>query len=71
MFSTPSKRTFCPNGSVDPEAHFFVDPSKWNEVGPLLKGCYSALIAPSQTGKTTRVKTLINQLNSNDHLCVY
>jgi predicted AAA+ superfamily ATPase len=63
------KRTFCANGKVDPEHHFFVNPSSWNEKNliPRLKNSnFFLLIAPSQSGKTTRTDTLIKQLqNSN------
>jgi len=65
------KRTFCANGKVDPVHHFFVSPSKWNEqilLPNLLKGTYTTLIAPSQSGKTTRVATLITKLNSNSDI---
>jgi hypothetical protein len=61
------KKTFCPNGKVNPQHHFYVDPSKWNETNliPQLKnGNYPLLIAPSQSGKTTRVAKLVDQLQS-------
>jgi hypothetical protein len=60
-----SKRTFCPNGKVNPNYHFFVNPVIWNEqhLLPLLKEHrFVSLIAPSQTGKTTRIYILQQQL---------
>jgi hypothetical protein len=59
------KRTFCPNGRVNPNHHFFVNPALWNEqqLLPLLKEHrFVSLIAPSQSGKTTRMYTLQQQL---------
>eukprot|EP01080_Neovahlkampfia_damariscottae_P013168 gene13168-9276_t len=29
--SGSSKKSFCPNGLVDPKDHFYIDPSEWNE----------------------------------------
>jgi hypothetical protein len=59
-------KTFSANGKVDRNRHFFVDPSKWNEkkLIPLLKNnTYPCLMAPSQSGKTTRIMVLLEMLN--------
>eukprot|EP01080_Neovahlkampfia_damariscottae_P000049 gene49-4299_t len=50
--SGSSKKSFCPNGLVDPKDHFYIDPSEWNEKNliPHLKiGHYPLLVAPSQS----------------------
>eukprot|EP01080_Neovahlkampfia_damariscottae_P000872 gene872-9783_t len=71
--SGSSKKSFCPNGSVDPEYHFYIDPSEWNEKNliPQLKiSHYPLLVAPSQSGKTTRVNKLLDQLKDK-YLPIY
>ena len=63
--SGSTKKRFCPNGLVDPRYHFYIDPSEWNEKNliPELKNHrYPLLVAPSQSGKTTRVNKLLDQL---------
>lgn len=60
------KKTFCPNGVVNPRDHFYVDPSKWNEkyLNRLTVGEYLLLVAPSKSGRTTRALKLVDQLES-------
>jgi hypothetical protein len=65
------KRTFCANGKVDPEYHFFVNPSLWNErnlIPMLMNPNFFLLVAPSQSSKTTRTETLMKQLLNMDVL---
>ena len=66
-------KTFCLSGIVNPNSHFYVDPSKWNKeniIPEIKRGDYPLLIAPSQSGKTTRVIKLKEQLKSN-YLPIY
>jgi proliferating cell nuclear antigen len=71
--ATPSKqeekkelpRSFSANGSVDPQKHFYVDPRSWNEknlVPKLENGGFYILLAPSQTGKTTKCRALLEMI---------
>jgi flagellar biosynthesis GTPase FlhF len=67
---TKVRRTFCANGKVEKNSHFFVDPSEWNteELMPRVeRGEYFTLLAPSQTGKTTRAEVFTDQLRKNGY----
>ena len=62
------KRSFSPNGTVDPQNHFYVDPRDWNQknlLPSLLKGGFYTLLAPSQTGETTKCKKLIEMIQED------
>jgi len=55
-------RSFCPNSFIDANTIFYVDPTPWNNtflLPELHRGVWHTLLAPSQSGKTTRVKALI------------
>jgi hypothetical protein len=69
------KRTFRPNGKVDPQYHFFVSPEEWNLqhlIPQLLSREFIALVAPGQSGKSTRVDALQKQLlATGDILPIY
>ena len=61
------RRVFSANGNVDPRKHFYVDPKPWNEknlIPKLEQGGFYVLLAPSQTGKTTKCRTLLEMIKS-------
>jgi hypothetical protein len=73
--ATPSKleekkelpRSFSANGKVDPRKHFYVDPRPWNEknlVPKLENGGFYILLAPSQSGKTTKCDALLEVIEN-------
>ena len=67
----PARRSFCVNTTIDPEHFFYVDPSLWNEenlVRPLLNGSWLTMLAPSQSGKSTRAIALVTTLKGQDVL---
>ena len=63
------KKKFCANGPIlNKEKHFYIDPSEWNTmkiVNSIRRNYYPLLIAPSQSGKTTRIYRLQAQLMEN------
>ncbi len=64
LHNTP-KKFFAVNGLVNEEQHFFVDPSDWNlkRLLPKVEHIeFFILLAPSQTGKTTRASIFMRQL---------
>lgn len=61
-------KTFSANGNVDPKNHFYVDPAPWNEknlLPSLERGGFFTLLAPSQTGKTTKCTRLIEMIKKD------
>lgn len=62
---------FMVNGAVDPSTTFMVSFAQWNTdnlIEPvILKGGYRLLVWPSQSGKTTRIKELVQQLNNKTY----
>jgi hypothetical protein len=68
MTDHSTSKTFCPNGSVNTKNHFYVDTSKWNEeilLPSVQNGEFSILIAPSQSGKTTRIVDFVKRLKKD------
>jgi hypothetical protein len=68
MTDHSTSKTFCPNGSVNTKSHFYVDTSTWNEANLLpsvQNGKFSILIAPSQSGKTTRIVDFVKRLKKD------
>jgi len=62
-----NNRTWCPNGALDPTRHIYADPTPLNNeqlLPPLTDGQWLSLIAPSQSGKTTRTLALQSQLQA-------
>jgi hypothetical protein len=72
---TSLRRTFCANGRVDASKHFYIDPSEWNTntiIPKIEAGAFLTVMAPSQTGKTTRMARLVEQLlNDGRYLPIF
>ncbi|KAL0492082.1 lon [Acrasis kona] len=59
-------KEFAANDLI-PAYHYYVDPSPWNELnlrGRIERMAFITLVAPSQSGKSTRAKALIESLRS-------
>ncbi|KAL0492035.1 Lon protease [Acrasis kona] len=64
-------KVFAANGDLIPAYHYYVDPSPWNELnlrGRIERMAFTTLVAPSQSGKSTRAKALIESLRSEFEL---
>ena len=64
------KKIISPNGSVDPERYIFIDPSVWNKdilIPKIELKQFITLLAPSQSGKTTRARVLVQQLKEKGY----
>ena len=64
------RRGFSANGNVDPQKHFYVDPKPWNEknlIPKLEQGGFYILLAPSQTGKTTKCRALLEMISNGQN----
>ena len=62
-------KKFSTNGKVDPKYHFYVDPTPWNAeylLPNLERGGFYSLLAPNQTGKTTKCIKLIEMIKKDD-----
>jgi hypothetical protein len=67
-------KRFTPNGPIDATMnYFYVSPESWNTRYMMPKvenGEYTILRGPSQSGKTTRVISLINTLEREGYLVI-
>jgi len=66
-------RFFCVNTTINPKEHFYVDPSRWNDehvLSRLLRGEWLTLLAPSQSGKSTRAQALVLSIEKAGHIPV-
>eukprot|EP00005_Dracoamoeba_jomungandri_P002395 CAMPEP_0174250832 /NCGR_PEP_ID=MMETSP0439-20130205/872_1 /TAXON_ID=0 /ORGANISM="Stereomyxa ramosa, Strain Chinc5" /LENGTH=685 /DNA_ID=CAMNT_0015330999 /DNA_START=44 /DNA_END=2101 /DNA_ORIENTATION=- len=65
-----AERTWCPNTLITPSRHFYVSPQAWNKKElekPMFDRKWPCLIAPSQTGKTTRVTESCERLHGTTY----
>lgn len=64
------KKQFIANGAVDRETTFSISYKEWNALNllPVIRnGEYRLLIYPSQSGKTTRIKELMQMLRQEKY----
>ncbi len=68
-------KRFGLSGAIEPgdSKHFYVSPNDWNSkflLPKVQRGEYTILRGPSQSGKSTRIKALIQTLQREDPKCL-